>query len=854
MSVVKTDSKTKVIVPIDAFLEKLIFLPNGERVVLFPHQKLILKAMFTPDTYGKLPWKTIVWSAVKKSGKSSMAGFVVNWYCFSGMAEQNDEVIVTANDYEQAQGRVYKMAKTAIEMEPLLKNECTKITDRVIELKTGTTIIPIANDYAGAAGSNPSITTWDETWGLCCFDIDSPNRKVLSKYGWLHPDEVTLDTELATLNKQGFLEYQKPTALNFHDFDGELLQFKHRRCLYRVTPNHKIYAAFADNGEDRRKKLNDGLRFELLEARFAKERAFGWLKQDCDWTEDGKNEIEIEGYKFDIGDFCELLGWYLSEGSVGYRKFKGKDKKHYGAVVISQYPTVNRKKYESIYELVKRMGLNPHRKDKGIVFYSAKLARWFKEFGKSEDKFIPFEFKQVAKRHLLRLLTSLVAGDGYITPSGIGFQYYTVSKQLAYDIIEIGMKCGLNPRLMQGGLPAKIKKPHHFPRYRVSLSMGNLAWERRLKPWSNVNYKGRVWCPTLPNGNFYMMYDGYCMWTGNSEASRRLWEELIPPPTRPNAFRFISSYAGFSNSDNVLKDIYDYTVKPENLINIGKQYNYAKGEWEQIPLYVKGDTIYYNTNSGNFPWQTKEYYSSARESPGFRLSAYLRIHENRWVDAEEGIDMSHWNSCKELGKELEYFDIPEGTKKIPLAVGVDASLVKDRAAVVTTYKMDGKIWLGPWRTWQPSKANPLKMEDTIEKYILELAKKFHIQIGYYDPWQFQRSADTLRAKGLNFQQFPQSQPNTIKMSEYMLDTLRERRLVLPCRTPALKDLEDEVKMTTVKEVPGRGRRFVKDSSSKKIDTFIALTMAVLAAGEKLVDIKSLQDQMFFLRIPRRNLR
>jgi hypothetical protein len=46
------------------------------------------------------------------------------------------------------------------------------------------------------------------------------------------------------------------------------------------------------------------------------------------------------------------------------------------------------------------------------------------------------------------------------------------------------------------------------------------------------------------------------LWGYTSERSRRLWDEMVPPPTRKIACRLAISYAGFSGESLLLEEIY----------------------------------------------------------------------------------------------------------------------------------------------------------------------------------------------------------------------------------------------------------------------------------------------------------
>ena len=68
-----------------------------------------------------------------------------------------------ANDFEQAQGRVFQQVVRIIKASPLLSGAAT-ITANKVTFATGATITALASDYAGAAGANPTIICFDELW------------------------------------------------------------------------------------------------------------------------------------------------------------------------------------------------------------------------------------------------------------------------------------------------------------------------------------------------------------------------------------------------------------------------------------------------------------------------------------------------------------------------------------------------------------------------------------------------------------------------------------------------------------------------------------------------------------------
>lgn len=149
------------------FAHKNFYIPeNSFPIKLLPHQQSLLRYALDPDRN----YQTIVYSTVKKSGKTAIAGLVARW-----VAEtwgQRNEVYLVANDLEQARGRIFQAATTSIELTPgyntqkrTLPGRWRIIENKAVHQTTGSIMKAISSDYKGEAGSNPTATFWSELWG-----------------------------------------------------------------------------------------------------------------------------------------------------------------------------------------------------------------------------------------------------------------------------------------------------------------------------------------------------------------------------------------------------------------------------------------------------------------------------------------------------------------------------------------------------------------------------------------------------------------------------------------------------------------------------------------------------------------
>lgn len=305
------------------------------------------------------------------------------------------------------------------------------------------------------------------------------------------------------------------------------------------------------------------------------------------------------------------------------------------------------------------------------------------------------------------------------------------------------------------------------------------------------------------------------LWGFMSEKSRRLYEELTPVPTRKNSIRFISTYAGWEEESTLLEDLYSRIFDKQG--NVKPSVKRPLGE--EFPVYTIGDLFVYWDHEPRMEWQTPEYYESQRSD--LRVNTFLRLHENKWVSNESSLfDMEDWDACI----DPEYKP-PLPDKSIRLYVGADASTKKDRSAVVSVYRKDNLLQLGPFRTWQPSKKEPMDLEATMEAYIRELAGGYQVAEVRYDPYQLLRSSTTLSHAGVKMIEFPQTVNNLTEAGQALYDSVKHKTLKL------YKDdeLTKEARFAVGKETP-RGMRIVKEKASHKIDAIVALAMAVSGAN------------------------
>jgi len=128
-------------------------------IKLAAHQAAILRHIFTRQDDERLAYDTVIFGASKKSGKTTIAALVAEYFCL--FFEAPNEVYLCANDQEQSIACVFKALAQSIRLNPHLSNR-SDVQAKLARFDNGTDCYALASGYAGSAGSNHGLTVWDE--------------------------------------------------------------------------------------------------------------------------------------------------------------------------------------------------------------------------------------------------------------------------------------------------------------------------------------------------------------------------------------------------------------------------------------------------------------------------------------------------------------------------------------------------------------------------------------------------------------------------------------------------------------------------------------------------------------------
>jgi hypothetical protein len=240
-------------------------------IKLQPVQRAVLRYFFQRDANTNLLFRTMVYSTIKKAGKTEIGGVVIR-YAAEEMDKYGENYCV-ANDRDQAMERTYSAVRRSYELTPgydrknRLLPGVARITD--VEAKvvsTNSVIRTVSLDAKGEAGANPVCSVWSEVWGFdnkparLLWDELTPaltrknSFRFVESYAGVDPDsELLLD-----LYKQGVLEGRQVTAGELWAVTGEAVDvFSEAQSPDDVVPlwvnEEAALVVYWDSGERARR-------------------------------------------------------------------------------------------------------------------------------------------------------------------------------------------------------------------------------------------------------------------------------------------------------------------------------------------------------------------------------------------------------------------------------------------------------------------------------------------------------------------------------------------------------------------------------------------------------------------------
>jgi len=361
-----------------------------------------------------------------------------------------------------------------------------------------------------------------------CFD--DITEILTERRGFVKFKDLLNDDKVATLNpatKQ--IEYLKPINYISYHYQGKMYNIKNLWADFMVTPNHMIPCITKDRYH-RNKDANITL------VRMDELKHGSYIPKVGKWEGNSLEQIKINGKKYNTELFVEFLGWYLSEGSttdVSNSKHKKGTKYQ---INISQNEGADK---DRVAEICKKLFVKVWVGKEKVYIIDDSIAEYLFKLGKSNEKYIPYEVKQLSSYYLDILLNSFCKGDGSFfvsrpanfmkanTKFKVQRRYFTSSKTMANDIAELILKINRYPYITEPK-PEDYGKEVKFgngtyktnnPVYKVyENKTKNLFYQHKYT--DIIDYDGMVYCVEVPKNNIiYVKRNGKCIWSGNCRCS-----------------------------------------------------------------------------------------------------------------------------------------------------------------------------------------------------------------------------------------------------------------------------------------------------------------------------------------------
>jgi hypothetical protein len=364
-----------------------------------------------------------------------------------------------------------------------------------------------------------------------------PTQQVLTNEGWIEIQHIDISKhKVATLDVNGNMCYESPINKFEYDHNGKMYSIENKQVKVVCTLNHKLYVK-------RREKTKGGKEYELLEAEHVMGKMVRFQKSMKNVYPDIEI-IELGDKKYKMDDWLQLLGMFISDGSVNNR-----------AVILSAY---KQRKVDFNTDILTKLDIEFYR-DNYHGYFAINIGKnkeLYNELKKYSlgalNKYLPSYVWSLSKRQCIILLEALMEGDGHTYVDGFS-RYGTISLKLANDICRLAVHCGWsgitkiaaepgdNKHIITGtkgytsGKSHVIESKHTY--YKISIIRNqNQPYINKKVNGSNVekliDYEGKVYCIEMPSSHLYYMRENTftpSMLLGNSRAGQKGTLGLIIP-------------------------------------------------------------------------------------------------------------------------------------------------------------------------------------------------------------------------------------------------------------------------------------------------------------------------------------
>lgn len=384
---------------------------------------------------------------------------------------------------------------------------------------------------------NPKRAADEAKWGYDCYVEET---EFLTDSGWKTFDQISNKDKLGTvyLGNSKFrdylgVEYQNYTEKFDGTFNGNLYNLIGFHTDVMITPNHKMLI------QEVGANTNTTKNWDLVEIANIP-HTFNILGQISPKKRNYTDSSVFDFAQTGIPDvaFLRLMGWYLSDGSMAFKK-----ETPY-AVIISQIKTDSNGKPGKLYSSMKKFANKyscsfhehnrmPSQKNPRIHIEAKLSVRGIipkiinRDCGNLQNKRIPRWVFSLSKRKMEVLLDALIRGDGTVFRPDNSIIYYSSLKDLADDVQELAFLCGFETSLY--GPYKSIQYRSNGEEYELSMFHVHINKTRdQIRKLGRRSIRKilvenkRIVCFSVPNSVLITRYNGHIAMHGNSKHAYHL--------------------------------------------------------------------------------------------------------------------------------------------------------------------------------------------------------------------------------------------------------------------------------------------------------------------------------------------
>ncbi len=445
---------------------------------------------------------------VEDSGAETLVAFGQNRWKATTPFRSNEKMRAFAKSIENIRKRSVIILPDGVTLEQLKpgSTEFEKVHDlllTLIAMRLGISIIQLKG-----TGADINKSCYDEF------------TQTLTENGWKYYWDIDENERIAQYDKDtGEVEFVKHNGLYVYDHEGPMWHYKNQRINICVTPDHRMLFSPSNYAYDNwqikkgdeipKTMIKNGIKFRnTCDGYKGKEEKYHIL-------EEGRERIVM-----DMDDYLEFVGYYLSEGGMSTYPITIGKEKIYNITFAQNFGY----KFDKMDVLFKKM------RDKYGLKYtkykSKKFKAWhwnvhkkivwvdlYKNYGEySHTKRIPSWIFGLSPRQLKILYNAMMLGDGHIDKKGIHKDYHSVSPNMidGFQIISflIGKSTNLHIR-------NDDRKKEYKTMYRIGLCDRKETHIHKSQI-KEFNYKGKVWCFSVPKTLFVTRRMGKIAIQGNT--------------------------------------------------------------------------------------------------------------------------------------------------------------------------------------------------------------------------------------------------------------------------------------------------------------------------------------------------